>query len=155
MGESTSQRRTVSFRVEPELRARLERLAADSNQPVSQVIEQILRRELFDTAASVDDRLAHIEQIVNRFDGRHRADLRVLKELVGSFVYLFMMYFPQLPEGVRDAAQVQASRRMADFIAFVSGSLKQGISVLNPEDTEPMPDGMKTDATPQSQENAA
>lgn len=155
MSQSVSQRRTLSFRVEPDLRERLERRAAESNSTVSQVIEQILARELIDTAASVDDRLAHIEQIVNRFDGRHRADMRVLKELVGSFVYLFMMHFPQLPDGVRDAAQVQASRRMTDFIAFVSGSLKQGISVLRPEDAERMPDGVGTDAVPQSQEDAA
>jgi hypothetical protein len=80
----------------------------------------------------------------------------VLKELVGSFVYQVMMHFPQLPEGVRDAAQVQASRRMADFIAFVSGSLKQGISVLNPEDAQPMPDGLDTypDAASRSKEKA-
>lgn len=152
MSDSGSERKTVSLRVDADLRQRLEQLAASSGKAISQVIEQILRRELIEAVPSVEKRLAHIEQIVNRFDGRHRADVRVLKELVGSFVYLFMMHFPPLPEAVRDAAQVQASRRMADFITFVSGSLSTGISVLNPEDATPMPEGLKSGTQTQETE---
>ena len=74
-------------------------------------------------------RLAHIEQVVARLDGRHRADLRVLKELVGGFVYLFLLYFPSLPEQTRDAAHTQATKRMADFVAFAEASRKAGKSV--------------------------
>ena len=96
--------------------------------------------------------LAEWRAVVARLDGRHRADLRVLKELVGGFVYLFLLYFPTLPEQARDAAHLQATKRMADFVAFVSVSLKSGTSVLRPEDAEAMPDGVDTEEMPTTDE---
>jgi uncharacterized protein (DUF1778 family) len=133
----TSARPTLSIRIDPELKALLEEAAARQNVTVSQCVERLLRRAVVDESSSVDARIARIEQLVNRFDGRHRADARVLKELLASFVYLFMLYHPPLPDEVQDAAHLQTSRRMNGFIEFVTESLKQGMSLLNPGDTTP------------------
>ena len=152
---TTPKRNVIGLRVDDELRAKLDEHVAATGRPLAQVAEEILRRELIDNAPSVAKRLAHIEQVVTRLDGRHRADVRVLKELVGGFVYLFLLYFPSLPEQTRDAAHMQATKRMADFVAFVTGSLKAGTSVLRPEDAEAMPDGVNTEEMPTTTEAAA
>lgn len=152
---ATPKRNVIGLRVDDELRAKLDEHVAATGRPLAQVVEEVLRRELLDGAASVPKRLAHIEQVIARLDGRHRADVRVLKELVGGFVYLFLLHFPALPEQTKDAAHMQASKRMADFIEFVTGSLKAGTSVLRPEDGEAMPDGVNTEEMETPVEEAA
>ena len=132
---------SLSMRIDDELRQVLDRAAARTGRPVAHLVEEVLRRTFVDEAASIEQRVAKIEQTVARFDGRHRADIRVLKELVGSFVYMFMLHNPQLPDGARDAAQDEATCRMANFARLVSENLKAGESLLRPEDLEPLEEG--------------
>jgi hypothetical protein len=130
------------MRIDDELRQVLDRAAARSGRPVAHLVEEVLRRTFIDEVASLEQRVAKIEQIVARFDGRHRADIRVLKELIGSYVYLFMLHNPQLPDGARDAAHDEATGRMANFARLVSENLKAGESLLRAEDLQPLEEGL-------------
>ena len=149
MSES-QQRKVISVRVDDELRERLETRASDEQSSVSQVVERVLRRELSDKTTNAD-RLAEVESLLKRLDGRHRADLRVMKELIGSLAYLYLFHTPPMPEQGRDVIVRQTNKRMQQFIRFVTSSLKEGDSVLNEEDASPVRDGLKT----QDQETAA
>lgn len=139
--------RVVYLRVEGDLRARLEHAAAETGQSVNQVVSAVLHEKFVERAVSVDQRLAHLEQLLARLDGRHRADSRATKEMLGSFVYLFFLYHPELPEANKQPAHAAALRRLEKFIRSVTRNLKDGHSLLTIDERAPVPEGLQSETS--------
>jgi hypothetical protein len=149
MSSSNSRTKTakpmIGLRVEPDLQLAIESAAQASGRTISQEINVALRRIYIESAPTVDSRIAHVEQLVARFDGRHRADARATKEMLGSFVYLFFLYNPELPDDNKRPAHSSALRRLEKFIRSVSKNLKEGQSLLTIDEREPVPEGLHSD----------
>lgn len=145
---SDKSHRVVYLRVDGELRARLEHAAAETGQSVNQLVSAALNERFVAQAQSVDQRLAHMEQLLARLDGRHRADSRATKELLGSFVYLFLLYHPELPDANKPPAHASALRRLEKFVRLVTRNLKEGHSLLTIDERAPVPDGLQEAALP-------
>lgn len=138
--------RVVYLRVDGELRERLEQAAAETGQSVNQVVSKALTTKFVAEAATLEERVTQLHQIAARLDGRHRADARATKELLGSFVYLFFLYHPELPEANKQPAHAAALRRLEKFIRSVTRNLKDGHSLLTLDERAPVPEGLQADS---------
>jgi hypothetical protein len=134
----------VGIRIEPTLHAALESAAQMSGRTVSEEIVASLQRSYLDAGPTNDVRIAHIEQLLARLDGRHRADARATKEMLGSLVYLLLLYNPELPEDNKKPAHASALRRLEKFIRSVTRNLKDGHSLLTIDEREPVPEGLRS-----------
>jgi hypothetical protein len=133
--------------METKLRQRLDELAAATGQPIGQIVADIVRDKLLDEPTTLLNRTAKVEQLLARLDGRHRSESRVLKEMLGSLVYILLLYQPELPAANKEAAHASALRRMSKFIELVTHNLKAGQSLLSIDEPLPVDHGPEVQTT--------
>jgi hypothetical protein len=119
-------RKGITVYLSPDIEAKVTRLAVDQHRSESSVIAEAVRMRL-----SARGSEAPPETLLPRLTGRVDAgfeksigELLTLKEVLLSFILLWLQHTPQIDEALEDAAADSAEARFQQFLKFVHEGLE-------------------------------
>lgn len=119
-------RKGITVYLPPDIEAKVTRLAVDQHRSESSVIAEAVRVRLSARGAEAGPD-ALLPRLTGRVDAgfeKSIGELITLKEVLLSFILLWLQHTPQLDESIEDAAADSAEARFQQFLRFVHEGLE-------------------------------